>query len=254
MRTDLSCRQLTDVVVIIPAFNEAESLPLVLKDLPPVGRVVVVDNASTDDTAQIGRKMGAHVVHESRRGYGAACLAGIQDIRKAVLDRSFPQPVVVAFLDADYSDRPELLYTLVEPILTGQEDLVLGSRIRGERELGAMPLQSIWGNWLACFLMRWLWKANFTDLGPFRAIRYESLQLLNMQDQSFGWTIEMQIKAMRAGLRIREIPIPYRRRIGTSKISGTISGSLKAGYRILLTILKYRCHEHQGASSTISQV
>lgn len=227
---------LPDVCVVIPALNEEASLPLVLGDLPPVGAVIVVDNGSTDDTARVAREHGADVVTEPTRGYGRACLRGLQHVRR--LAASHPYRVVV-FLDADYSDHPQLLLQLVQPILDDQADFVLGSRLIGQREPGAMPPQSVYGNRLACFLMRLLFHHRFTDLGPFRAIRWDALERLGMTDQTFGWTIEMQIKAVRAGLRVLEIPVPYRCRIGASKISGTISGTIRAGTRILYTIARY---------------
>lgn len=229
---------LEDVWVVIPARNEEASLPWVLGDLPPVGRVIVADNGSTDTTANIARVRGANVVGEERRGYGSACLAGLAEIRRRVQAGEQP-PRVVVFLDADYSDHPDQLPLLVEPILRGEADFVLGSRLLGERELGAMPPQSVYGNKLACWLMRMLWRARYTDLGPFRAIGYPALLVLDMRDRNFGWTVEMQIKATVAGLRTLEIPVPYRRRIGQSKISGTISGTIKAGVKILYTIAKY---------------
>ena len=226
------------VTVIIPALNEAQSLPLVLADLPPVGQVIVVDNGSTDATAEVAARGGATVVAEPQRGYGAACLRGLAAIAAGLQDGKTP-PSAVVFLDADYSDHPELLPQLVEPILQDQADLVLGSRLAGRREPGAMPPQSVFGNHLACFLMRWLFGAKYTDLGPFRAIGYQALCKLEMADRNFGWTIEMQIKAVRAGLRIREVPVPYRRRVGRSKISGTVAGSVRAGGKILWTIARY---------------
>ncbi|MBC7337862.1 MAG: glycosyltransferase, partial [Clostridia bacterium] len=171
--------------------------------------------------------------------YGAACLRGLAAIGKLIEAGEAP-PRAVVFLDADYSDHPELLPKLVEPILAGKADFVLGSRLLGRREAGAMRFQSVFGNRLACFLMRYLFAADYTDLGPFRAIDYGALCTLGMSDRNFGWTIEMQIKAVRAGLRIVEIPVPYRCRIGTSKISGTVWGSFQAGLKILYTIVKYR--------------
>lgn len=229
---------LADVTVVIPAFNEEASLPLVLGDIPKVGRVIVVNNGSTDDTAAVACDCGATVVHEPRRGYGSACLRGLAAIDEFVRAGE-PPPRIVVFLDADYSDHPDLLPNLVEPIRDGRADFVLGSRLLGEREPGAMPPQSLFGNRLACFLMRVLFGVRYTDLGPFRAIEYQSLVDLGMADRDFGWTVEMQIKAARARLRSIEIPVPYRCRIGKSKISGTIAGSLKAGTKILYTIAKY---------------
>lgn len=232
-------RELADVTVVIPALNEASSLPLVLRDLPPVQRVIVVNNASTDGTAAVAFAHGATVVHEPRRGYGSACLRGLAAVSE-LIDAGETPPRVLAFLDADYSDHPELLPRLVDPISGGHAEFVLGSRLAGRREDGTMPPQSVFGNRLACFLMRYLFRTRYTDLGPFRAIQYQALQTLDMSDRDFGWTIEMQIKAARAGLRIVEVPVPYRCRVGQSKISGTFWGSIKAGVKILYTIAKYR--------------
>ena len=236
--TDRVATNFSHVTVVIPARNEEASLPLVFGDLPEVGRVILVDNGSTDATARIARKRGATVVHEPQPGYGAACLAGMAKIQ-TLIDSGAAAPQIVVFLDADYSDYPELLPELVRPIEQGRADLVLGSRLLGKRQPGAMPLQSVWGNRLACYLMRRLFGAQYTDLGPFRAIDYAALCRLGMVDRNFGWTIEMQIKATATGLRTLEVPVPYRRRVGTSKISGTLIGSIKAGGKILYTIAKY---------------
>ena len=235
---ELAAANLSLVKVIIPAYNEEASLPLVLGDLPQVGQVIVVDNASTDATAEVAARHGACVVREPCRGYGSACLRGLAEIAKHV-NHGEEAPRVVVFLDADYSDHPDLLPQLVAPLFAEQADFVLGSRLLGEREPGAMPPQSVYGNRLACFMMRWLFGAHYTDLGPFRAIDYLALCRLAMIDRNFGWTVEMQIKAASAGLRVLEIPVPYRRRIGASKISGTLSGTLKAGGKILYLIGKY---------------
>jgi glycosyltransferase involved in cell wall biosynthesis len=205
----------------------------VFNDLPQVGRVIVVDNGSTDESAAIASDLGADVIPETKRGYGSACLAGLAAIEDA------PPPAIVVFLDADYSDHPDRLPSLVRPILDDAADFVLGSRLMGDREPGAMPPQSVYGNKLACFLMRMFFGVRYTDLGPFRAISYTALLRLGMQDDGFGWTVEMQIKAARAGLRTREIGVPYRRRVGVSKISGTLMGTIKAGSKILYLIAKY---------------
>jgi glycosyltransferase involved in cell wall biosynthesis len=226
------------VIVVIPALNEEAALPAVLRELPPVGLVIVVDNRSTDGTASAATTGGAHVVFEPRRGYGSACLRGLAQIEELTLAGALA-PEVIVFLDADHSDHPGLLPELVQPILDGAADFVLGSRLLGKREPGAMPAQSVFGNRLACFLMRLLFRASYSDLGPFRAIDYPALKRLGMIDTNFGWTVEMQIKAQRAGLRIQEIPVPYRCRIGQSKISGTVWGSMRAGYKILFLIAKY---------------
>lgn len=229
---------LPTVWVIIPALNESESIGRVLDDLPSVGRVVVVDNGSVDETATRARERGATVVDEKQRGYGAACLRGIEFVESLIADGEVA-PEVIVFADADYSDHVHTLPALVTPIFSGSADFVLGSRILGEREPGAMPPQSVYGNRLACSLMKVFFGASYTDLGPFRAIRWTSLQSLGMVDQNFGWTIEMQIKALRKGLATIEVPTNYRNRIGTSKISGTVSGTIRAGSKILFTIAKY---------------
>jgi glycosyltransferase involved in cell wall biosynthesis len=221
------------IVVIIPAFNEARALPLVIRDIPPglAEAVVVVDNGSTDGTAEAARNAGAVVLREERRGYGWACLRGIAEVRRREAD-------VVVFLDGDYSDHPDEMPDVVAPILRGDADLVIGSRMLGRRERGAMLPQALFGNRLASVLMRLRWGARFTDLGPFRAIRLPDLVGLDMQDKTFGWTIEMQIKAVRAGLRCVEVPVSYRRRVGVSKVTGTLSGTLRASAKILWTIGK----------------
>lgn len=239
-RSHVNCRghELSSVTVVIPAYNEEASLPLVLADLPPVGQVIVVDNASTDDTAGVAARHGARVIHEPMRGYGNACLSGLAEIARQVQTGATP-PRIVVFLDADFSDHPDLLPQLVAPLFANEADFVLGSRLLGQREPGAMPPQSVYGNRLACFLMRWLFGARYTDLGPFRAIGYAALCRLGMVDRNFGWTVEMQMKAAFAKLRTLEIPVSYRRRIGHSKISGTVSGTLKAGGKILFLIGKY---------------
>ena len=218
-------------LVIIPAFNEARAIAQVIGDIPAdvADEVVVVNNASTDETEDNARAAGATVLTEPKRGYGNACLRGIAYARAK-------QPDVIVFLDGDYSDHPEEMTDLVAPIANDEADLVIGSRIRGESEPGALLPQAQIGNRLACTLMRWIWDGHYTDLGPFRAIRFRHLLALDMQDPTFGWTIEMQIKALEAGLRIQEVPVSYRRRVGVSKITGTISGTVRASAKILWTI------------------
>jgi glycosyltransferase involved in cell wall biosynthesis len=221
------------VAVIIPAHNEEASLPWVLDDIPAglVDEVVVVDNASTDRTPQAACSRGATLLREPRLGYGAACLRGLAYLESR-------RPEVVVFLDADYSDHPEEMPRLLEPILRNEADLVIGSRVLGAREPGALLPQARLGNWLATRLMILLYGGRCTDLGPFRAIRYDALQRLGMADRDFGWTVEMQVKALRHDLRVREVPVSYRRRLGRSKITGTLSGTARAGAKILWTIGK----------------
>ena len=221
--------------VVIPALNEEVSLPRVLADLPrpPVRRVVVADNGSLDGTARVAREAGAEVVAAPRPGYGSACLAGLAHLRAT------GPPELVVFVDADYSDHPEELPRLVEPILRGEADLVIGSRILGRREPGALLPQARAGNLVACLLIRLLYAHRFTDLGPFRAVAWQALERLGMRDPDFGWTAEMQVKALRHGLRVAEVPVSYRRRLGVSKITGTLSGTLAAGHKILWTVLRY---------------
>ena len=222
------------VIVIIPAFNEARSIGLVVNDLPRdlIEEVVVVNNASTDETEENAKKAGATVVREDRQGYGWACLKGMEYARTK-------EPDVIVFLDGDYSDHPEEIVHLLEPIKRNEADFVIGSRMTGKKEPGAMLPQALLGNRLACWLMWLFWRGHFTDLGPFRAIRYKHLMALGMEDKTYGWTIEMQIKVLKAGYRYTEVPVSYRKRVGVSKITGTISGTLKASYKILWTIAKY---------------
>jgi glycosyltransferase involved in cell wall biosynthesis len=222
--------------VVMPAFNEAKSIGLVLNEIPRalVRHIVVCDNNSTDDTALIAKTQGATVVFQPLRGYGNACLKALDWISKQNV-----LPDIVVFLDADYSDHPDEMFKIVEPLIINAFDLVIGSRALGNRERGAMQPQQIFGNWLATTLIRWFYGYHFTDLGPFRAVTYDALQKIDMQDQTFGWTVEMQVKAAKLKLRCTEVPVQYRRRVGISKISGTVKGTILAGYKIILTIFKY---------------
>lgn len=225
------------VSVVIPALDEESSVGLVLAEIPAAwagGRlveVIVADNGSTDATAARAREAGARVVDAPRRGYGSACLAGIAALS--------PCDVVV-FLDADRSDRPAQLPEVVAPILAGEADMVIGSRALGEREAGSMLPQQRFGNWLATGMIRRLFGHRYTDLGPFRAIRREALDALGMADPDYGWTVEMQVRALQHGLRVVEVPVDYRRRVGRSKIAGTVRGTIGAGWKIVTTILRLR--------------
>jgi len=223
--------------VIIPAYNEERSISLVLADMPwdMVREVIVCNNASTDNTACVARKGGATVVDQPRKGYGSACLKGMEYIRQKPAEE---QPDIVAFLDADYSDYPEEMEDVVRPLLEEDQDLVIGSRALGNMEAGAMMPQQVFGNWLATNLIRLFYNYRFTDLGPFRAVKWQQLLELNMEDPDFGWTVEMQVKAAKQGLKCTEVPVRYRRRVGVSKVSGTIRGTILAGHKILWTIFK----------------
>lgn len=216
------------VGIVIPAHNEAAALPHVLTAIPSwIVEVIVVDTASTDGTPEIARRLGARVVAEPRRGYGRACLAGIAALS--------PEVDTVLFMDADAADRPEEMQQLLAPIAAGEAEMVIGARSLGA-EPGALTPQQRFGNALACLLMRMIWGVRYTDLGPFRAIRRDALARLDMRDETWGWTVEMQVRAARLGLAVREVPVGYRRRIGQSKISGTLSGTLRAGTKILWVI------------------
>ena len=221
------------ISVIIPALNEESSVPLVLNELPKdlLYEIIVVDNGSTDATARKAEENGARVVTEPRRGYGSACLKGIAELN---------DPNIVVFLDADYSDYPEEIIKLVEPIVAGNADFVLGSRMILEESRQTLLPQARYGNRLAVFLMCLFFGGyRFTDLGPFRAIRYDSLQAIGMCDTNYGWTVEMQIKALKHNLKILEVPVKYRMRVGVSKITGTIAGTIGAGTKIIYTIFRY---------------
>ena len=223
--------------VIIPAYNEENSIALVVNELPRelLRDVIVCDNNSSDGTADRARDAGAVVVTERRAGYGSACLRGMAHVAARP---PAEWPDVVVFIDGDHSDYPHELPLLTEPIRRGEADLVIGSRALGDLEPGSMQPQQIFGNWLATNLIRLIYGVTFTDLGPFRAIRYDRLRELGMCDPDFGWTVEMQVRAAKAGLRCTEVPVTYRNRIGVSKISGTVRGTLLAGHKILWTIFK----------------
>jgi glycosyltransferase involved in cell wall biosynthesis len=223
---------LPNTSVIIPAFNEEQSIGRVISAIPrnAVQSVIVADNGSTDRTAEVARASGAMVVSEPRRGYGNACLKGLASLPE--------QTEIAAFVDGDYSDYPEELLDLLHAMQEENADLVIGSRVLGRCERGALTPQQRFGNWLSTRLIRWLYRFSYTDLGPFRAIRVGALKRLEMEDRNFGWTVEMQVKAVQRGLKIVEIPVSYRKRIGRSKVSGTISGTIKAGLKILWTIGK----------------
>lgn len=221
--------------VIIPAFNEEASIGKVIKDIPQdIEEVIVISNNSTDKTEEVARNHGATVLVEEQKGYGYACLKGME-----YLQQKHPKTGIVVFLDGDYSDYPEYLEKLVDPIQIGTHDFVLGARRKSLREEGSMTFPQIFGNGLATFLMKLLFGARYTDLGPFRAISWSALQHLQMNDKTYGWTVEMQLKALTAGLRYTEIPVPYRNRIGTSKVSGTVKGAVMAGIKILGWIFTY---------------
>ena len=223
------------IYVIIPAYNEADSIGKVVTDIPQnVTQVVVVSNNSTDSTKAVAEAAGALVLEEPRRGYGYACLKGMQYIAKAD-----PLPEIVVFLDGDYSDYPEQLDAIVAPILNENVDMVIGARDKSLREKGSMTLPQIFGNWLATTLMSLFFGAKFTDLGPFRAMKYDSLLALGMQDKTYGWTVEMQLKVLKKKMTYAEVPVKYRNRIGVSKVSGTIKGAIFAGIKILSWIFKY---------------
>jgi len=222
--------------VIIPAFNEENAVGNVVNDIPKnlVRDIIVVNNNSTDKTATNATNAGAIVLEEKNMGYGNACLKGI-----AYLKNNTVPPNIVVFLDADYSDYPEEMTNLIQPILTQKMDMVIGSRALGYKEKGAMTPQQVFGNWLATFLLKLFYGVKYTDLGPFRAIKYESLIALNMKDKTYGWTVEMQLKAAKQKMATCEVAVNYRNRIGFSKVSGTVKGTIGAGYKIITTIFKY---------------
>ncbi len=229
-------QELKNILVIIPAFNEEKAITKVINEIPKeiVQYIVVVNNASKDNTEEEAKKAGATVLYEEKKGYGYACLKGIEYAKQLNL------PIdIVVFIDGDYSDFPQQIPELIKPIQVNNFDLVIGSRVLGKKEKDSLTPQQIFGNALATFLIRIFYKVHFTDLGPFRAIKYEKLIAMNMQDKTYGWTVEMQLKAAKMKLKICEIPVNYRKRIGASKVSGTIKGSLGAGYKIIFTIFKF---------------
>ncbi|MGB0891313.1 MAG: glycosyltransferase family 2 protein [Flavobacteriaceae bacterium] len=223
------------IKVIIPAYNEQDSIANVITDIPNiVDEVIVISNNSTDNTEINAKKAGATVLKEDRKGYGYACLKGMDYISKQKL-----KPDILVFLDGDYSDYPEQLTEIIAPIINDNIDFVLGARVRELREVGAVTPQQIFGNWLATFLMKLFFGSTFTDLGPFRAIKYNRLLDLKMEDKTYGWTVEMQLKVLKQKMSYKELPVKYRNRIGTSKVSGTIKGAIFAGIKILTWIFKY---------------
>ncbi len=223
------------IKVIIPAYNEVDSIGRVIRDIPKsVSEVIVVSNGSTDPTEIEAEKAGATVLYEGRRGYGYACLKGMDYVATVS-----PLPDIIVFLDGDYSDYPEELDKIVAPIIEYDMDLVIGARVKSLREKGSMTSPQIFGNWLATFLMRLFFRSKFTDLGPFRAIKYDKLLALEMEDKTYGWTVEMQLKALKRKYIYTEVPVKYRNRIGVSKVSGTVKGAIFAGVKILGWIFKY---------------
>ncbi|MBC3757106.1 glycosyltransferase family 2 protein [Hyunsoonleella sp. SJ7] len=221
--------------VIIPAYNEADSIANVVTDIPDiVDEIIVVSNNSSDTTEINAEKAGATVLRKTQRGYGYACLKGMDYVAKKA-----EQPDIIVFIDGDYSDYPEELTKIVTPILNDNIDFVIGARVKRLREKGSMTGPQIFGNWLATFLMKLFFGAKFTDLGPFRAIKYDKLLGLKMEDKTYGWTVEMQLKALKQKLSYTEVPVKYRNRIGYSKVSGTVKGSIFAGIKILSWIFKY---------------
>lgn len=225
----------TIIKVIIPAYNEQDSIGKVIKDIPKiVDEVIVISNNSTDKTEINAKNAGATVLSENKKGYGYACLKGMDYISKQEV-----KPNILVFLDGDYSDYPEQLTEIITPILNDNIDFVVGARVKELREHASMTPQQIFGNWLATFLMKLFFNAKFSDLGPFRAIKYTQLLALNMRDKTYGWTVEMQLKVLKQKMSYLEIPVKYRNRIGVSKVSGTVKGSIFAGIKILGWIFKY---------------
>ena len=223
------------IKVIIPAFNEEKAIANVIAEIPNgVDEIIVISNNSTDKTEEIAKNAGATVLLETKKGYGYACLKGMEYIANLKV-----KPDIVVFLDGDYSDYPEELTKLITPILNQNIDFVIGARVSNLRESGSMTPQQVFGNWLATFLMKAFFKAKFTDLGPFRAIKYNKLLQLQMEDKTYGWTVEMQLKVLKQKMSYIEIPVRYKNRIGVSKVSGTVKGTIMAGVKIIGWIMKY---------------
>ncbi|WP_395045420.1 glycosyltransferase family 2 protein [Flavobacterium sp.] len=223
------------IKVIIPAFNEEKAIANVIAEIPNgVNEIIVISNNSTDKTEEVANNAGAKVLLETRKGYGYACLKGMEYIMNLET-----KPDIIVFLDGDYSDYPEELTKLVAPILNQNIDFVIGARVSNLREKGSMTPQQVFGNWLATFLMKVFFKAKFTDLGPFRAIKYDKLLQLQMEDKTYGWTVEMQLKVLKQKMSYVEIPVRYKNRIGVSKVSGTVKGTIMAGVKIIGWIMKY---------------
>ena len=223
------------IKVIIPAFNEEKSIAKVIADIPDfVEEIVVVNNNSTDQTALVAAKAGATVLTEKSKGYGYACLKGIN-----YLSQKDKTPDILVFLDGDFSDFPQELTKVIQPIKNNNADFVVGARVKELRESGSLTPQQVFGNWLACFLMKILYKSSFTDLGPFRAIRWSTLEKLQMSDKTYGWTIEMQLKVLRQKIAYQEVPVSYKKRIGVSKVSGTVKGTIFAAMKIMGWIFKH---------------
>lgn len=224
-----------NIKLIIPAYNEQNAIAQVIAEIPElVNEIIVVDNNSNDETTANAKKAGATVLFENRKGYGYACLKGLEYIANQET-----KPDIIVFLDGDYSDYPQDLHALIAPIIEKNIDFVIGARVKHLRETGSMTPQQIFGNWLACFLMKLFFNSKFTDLGPFRAIKYDRLQALAMEDKTYGWTVEMQLKALKKNFSYTEVPVRYKNRIGVSKVSGTVKGTIMAGIKIIGWIAKY---------------
>ena len=223
------------IKVIIPAYNEEKAIANVIKEIPTfVNEIIVISNNSTDNTIQVAKNAGATVLSERRKGYGYACLKGMDYIANQEI-----KPDIIVFLDGDYSDYPEELIKLIAPIQNDNIDFVIGARVASLREKHSMTPQQVFGNWLATTLMKIFFNAKFSDLGPFRAIKYNKLLALNMEDKTYGWTVEMQLKVLKQKMSYKEIPVRYKNRIGVSKVSGTVKGTIMAGVKIIGWIFKY---------------